>query len=558
MEDRIIRTCKALPAAAVIAALLIPAPAQALARSSNAARTYLEARAAAIDGNHTRSAQLLARLVDGSVANETVTKQALSQAINAGDMKLALRLVRGLPAAETPIEARMLQVGEALRSKNEERALALLQDRSEAGDLGFVRPFVQAWTAADASDQSRALAALNGVSNANLLAALAPENRALILLKFRRTAEAQPLVDQVLKSAGGRESRLRFAFADAYLAAGDQARAAAVLKPLGAAGGRSADRVLQGKSSGIAIDNSRRAFAEMLTVLAAELNRLRNEKMPIALSQVAHYAAPESSAASVMLGLMLARRDRVDEALAALRSVPGDDPLSPQARDAEARALIGADRQAEALQVAQRAISSGNVGVSDYARLGDVLANMKRHEEAAAAYARAFQYVAHGTPEERWPLLLLQASALEEANRWPETRQLLGQALALAPDEPLILNFLGYAKLERGEDLDAAEAMIRKASALAPDDASITDSLGWAVYKRGRTKEAIEILTRAAKGDPTQAEIHEHLGDALYKAGNKFEARYAWSAALVTAEDEVAARLRAKIETGLTPATAAP
>jgi Flp pilus assembly protein TadD len=238
--------------------------------------------------------------------------------------------------------------------------------------------------------------------------------------------------------------------------------------------------------------------------------------------------------------------------------VPAGDSLSLQARDAEVRALISAKRQAEALQVAQRAVSADGGGVSDYARLGDVLANMDRHEEAAAAYGRAFQFVAQGSPEERWPLLLLQASALEEANRWPETRQLLGQALALAPDEPLILNFLGYAKLERGEDLDTAEAMIRKASALAPDDASITDSLGWAVYKRGRTKEAIEILTRAAKSDPTQAEIHEHLGDALYKAGNKFEARYAWSAALVTAEDEVASRLKAKIESGLTPTTAAP
>ena len=558
MEDRIIRTCKSLPAVAAVAALLLPTPALALARSSNAARTYLEARASAIDGNHSRAAQLLARLVDTSAANQTVTKQALSQAISAGDMKLALRLVRGLPAAETPIEARMLQVAEALRSNDGARALALLQDRSEAGDLGFVRPFVQAWTAADDNDQERALAALNGISSGNLLAALAPENRALILLKFRRTAEAQPLVDQVLKTAAGRESRLRFAFASAYLSAGDRARAAAVLNGLGTGLGRSGDRVLQGKPGGVAIDNSRRAFAEMLIVLAAELNRLRNEKMPIALSQVARYAAPESSASSVMLGLMLARRDRVDDALVALRSVPAGDPLSLQARDAEVRALISVERQAEALQIAQRAVSAESAGVSDYARLGDVLANMDRHEEAAAAYGRAFQFVAQGSPEERWPLLLLQASALEEANRWPETRQLLGQALALAPDEPLILNFLGYAKLERGEDLDAAEAMIRKASALAPDDASITDSLGWAVYKRGRTKEAIELLTRAAKGDPTQAEIHEHLGDALYKAGNKFEARYAWSAALVTAEDEVASRLKAKIESGLTPATAAP
>lgn len=518
----------------------------------------MEARAAAIDGNHARSAQLLAQLVDGSVANQTVTKQALSQAISAGDMKLALRLVKTLKSADTPIEARMLQVAEALRSSNSGRAVAFLQKPSEAGDLGFVRPFVEAWAAADSNDLQGALTALNGISSNNLLAALAPEHRALILLKFRRTAEAQPLVDQVLKTAAGREYRLRYAFADAYLEAGDRARAAATLQGLGVAASKSGERVLQGKSGGIAIDNGRRAFAELLIVLAAELNRLRNETMPIALSQVARYAAPESSAPSVMLGLMLARRDRVGDAVTALRSVPANDPLAPQARDAEVRALISADRDAEALQIAQRAASSNDAGVSDYARLGDVLANAKRFDAAAAAYARASQLVANGTPEERWPLLLLQAGSLEEINRWPETRQLLQQALTLAPDEPVLLNFLGYAKLERGEDLDAAEAMIRKASALAPDDASITDSLGWAVYKRGRTTEAIEILTRAAKGDPTQAEIHEHLGDALYKAGNKFEARYAWSAALITAEDDVASRLKAKIDTGLTPATAAP
>jgi len=126
------------------------------------------------------------------------------------------------------------------------------------------------------------------------------------------------------------------------------------------------------------------------------------------------------------------------------------------------------------------------------------------------------------------------------------------------PDQPLILNFLGYAKLERGEDLDAAEAMIRKASALAPEDASITDSLGWALFKRGRYADAIETLERAAAKDPDQPEIHEHLGDALYSIGRRYEARFAWNAALISAEDDVAARIRLKIAAGLTPATAAP
>lgn len=501
---------------------------------------------------------MFAELVDTRAGSPAIAKEAVSQAISAGDMKLALRLVKGLRAEDTPVEARLLQVGDALRANDSGRALALLRERSEAGDLGFVMPFVQAWAAADARNQVQALAALDGVASGNLLAGLAPEHRALILLKFGRTVEAQPYVDQALKIAGGRAPRLRLALADAYLTAGDKARAAAIVRGLDTELGLAEERVLQGKPGGIRIDNGRRAYSEVLIVLAAELNRLRNEKVPVALSQVARYTAPDNSAASVMLGLMLGRRDRMNDAIAVLRSVPTSDPLSAQARDAEVRALLGSDRAAEALRIAQSSASGSDAGVSDFARLGDVLANMKRNDEAAAAYGRALQRVGANSAGERWPLLLLQASALEEANRWPETRQLLTQALTIAPNEPVLLNFLGYAKLERGEDLDTAEAMIRKASSLAPDDASITDSLGWAVYKRGRTKEAIEILTRAAKGDPTQAEIHEHLGDALYKAGNKFEARYAWSAALVTAEDDVAARLKVKLETGLTPTTAAP
>jgi Flp pilus assembly protein TadD len=184
---------------------------------------------------------------------------------------------------------------------------------------------------------------------------------------------------------------------------------------------------------------------------------------------------------------------------------------------------------------------------------------MDRHNEAADAYGRAIALAnAQGQRSELWSLQLLRANALEEADRWPEAKAALQQGLALSPDQPLLLNFLGYAKLERGEDMAAAEAMIRKASDLAPDDASITDSLGWAQFKRGKVDEAIETLQRAAEKDPDQAEIQEHLGDALFKSGRRFEARFAWNAALVTAEDEVATRVKAKLASGLTSANAAP
>ena len=172
---------------------------------------------------------------------------------------------------------------------------------------------------------------------------------------------------------------------------------------------------------------------------------------------------------------------------------------------------------------------------------------------------RAIQALsAAASSDEPWTLRLFRASALEESGKWEEAKAEIAAALRDKPDNPLLLNFLGYGKLERGEDLDSAEAMVRKASALRPDDASITDSLGWAEFKRGRVAEAIATLERAAEADPSQAEIQEHLGDALYTAGRRFEARFAWRAALVTAEAEDKSRLQAKLDVGLTPATAAP
>src|SRR5205085_5592201 len=244
-------------------------------------------------------------------------------------------------------------------------------------------------------------------------------------------------------------------------------------------------------------------------------------------------------------------RGRTDEALTAFRAVRNGDLLAGQARDAEARALTDSKRFDQALALASNAAGQPGADSADYSRLGDVLAAMKRYRGSAAAYQRSLELLPADAADDRWSLLLLKASANEEADHWPEAKRDLETALKLAPEQPLILNFLGYAKLERGEDMDNAEAMIRKASALSPDDASITDSLGWAQYKRGRIPEAIETLQRAAAADPSQAEIREHLGDALYDAGRRFEARFAWEAALVTAEGDMAARLKSKLAAGL-------
>jgi tetratricopeptide (TPR) repeat protein len=150
------------------------------------------------------------------------------------------------------------------------------------------------------------------------------------------------------------------------------------------------------------------------------------------------------------------------------------------------------------------------------------------------------------------------AAALTQAGQWTEGKAALEQAQKLAPNQAVVLNYLGYSQLERRENLAEAERLIREASKLQPDDPSITDSLGWAHYVRGDYPKAVELLERAARGQPADAAINEHLGDAYYSAGRRFEARYAWQAALTYAEGDVASRLKAKIDAGLTPSLAAP
>jgi tetratricopeptide (TPR) repeat protein len=318
-------------------------------------------------------------------------------------------------------------------------------------------------------------------------------------------------------------------------------------------------RISAGRSSGQAIDSLPQAFSEVITAFAADLTRLQRGTAPIGLVQVARYANPQSSSTAALLALLLASQDRTDEALAVLRSVPANDALISQVRDVQTRILSDGKRLNEAYQVAATATAASGADATDFSRLGDVLQSMKRHPQAADAYGRAITLAqARDQKSLLWTLLLLRASALEDADRWPEARSALQQGLVIAPEQPLLLNFMGYGQLERGENLDAAEAMIRKASELAPDDASITDSLGWAQYKRGKVGEAIRTLQKAAEKDPDQAEIQEHLGDALFISGRRYEARFAWNAALVTAEDDIARRVKAKLVTGLTPANAAP
>ncbi len=551
----ITRTCSVL-ALALLGAASASASSRADLLSTSTAATFVGARAAELSGDPRRAALLYASLAAADPEDRTIANRAIGQAIEAGDTALALRLIAASKSTELAVDARLLLAADRLASGKTRDALLALRGEGQPGDLAFLAPLVDAW---DQRKVERSLERLAQVPAGSAAYAYLAEHRALLLLRARRVADADPFVAAALRNAGGREARLRIALADAYHRAGDRARAQAVLAGRDPALAVARRRLDVGQSPGEGIRTPAEAYSELLTALAIDLNRAEVRSLPIAMVQTARLAAPRNPAAPVLLGILLSEAGRLDDALAVLRSIEGGQPFATQARDAEVRALTRAGKLQEALARAQVFVSDPNPTSGDWARLGDVLDEMDRYGEAAEAFGRALALNEGGSAgPEPWQLHLLRGAMLERADRWPEAKLSLLTAQRLAPRNPLVLNYLGYAQLERGENLEGAEALIAQAHQLAPEDTSITDSLGWAQFKRGRIEEAIATLQRAAAGDPSETEIHEHLGDALYTAGRKFEARHAWRAALVTAEDDVKARLEAKIGSGLNQQNAAP
>jgi len=184
---------------------------------------------------------------------------------------------------------------------------------------------------------------------------------------------------------------------------------------------------------------------------------------------------------------------------------------------------------------------------ADAARtLGDFLRIDERYREAVAAYNTAQKRLEGGAD---WRLYYSRGIALERAKQWQRAESDFLKALELEPDQPLVLNYLGYSWIEQGLNLERAKKMIEKAVLQRPQDGYIADSLGWALYRLGNYPEAVIHLERAVALEPGDPVINDHLGDAYWLAGRRNEARFQWKRSLTQEPDaDVEAITRDKLQ----------
>lgn len=184
--------------------------------------------------------------------------------------------------------------------------------------------------------------------------------------------------------------------------------------------------------------------------------------------------------------------------------------------------------------------------------LGNIMRSRKRYADAVPYYDQALALITK--PERRhWVYYYARGTCYERLKNWNAAEVDLEKALSLYPDQPLILNYLGYSWVDQGRNLKEGMAHIEKAVSLKPDDGYIVDSLGWAHYMQGNYKDAVRYLERAVELKPDDPVLNDHLGDALWRVGREREARFQWDQALsLKPEPEDEAKIRKKLETGLT------
>lgn len=276
-----------------------------------------------------------------------------------------------------------------------------------------------------------------------------------------------------------------------------------------------------------------------------------SSSLPLLYARASHAIDAEHTDALILAGQLLIQTDQFSLAAEAFAEVPEGDPQYVEAQLGRADALFDDDREDVAVD-ALRALATDHADLATVqAALGDALRRTGACDEAVDAYTAALDQI-DITQGRAWFLYYSRGICHESLGDFAASEADFRQALVLNPDQPNVLNNLGYSLVEQRRNLDEALGMIERAVAGQPDSGYIVDSLGWVLYRLGRFEEAVAPMERAVALLPNDPIVNDHLGDVYWMVGREREARFQWHRALsFEPVEEEALRIRRKLEVGL-------
>ncbi|MGD0190736.1 MAG: tetratricopeptide repeat protein [Rhizomicrobium sp.] len=518
---------------------------------------YLSARLAASNHDMADAARLYRASLETAPDNADLLNQAFFYSAAAGDVDGAAALAKRVLSLQPDNRAARLTIAVSdMKQGDFAAARSQLAESAKGPFTTLTLSLLDLWAAEASGNEKDVEADLKGITSQGGTDTLANFHRALIFDLQGRNSEAESAYLAALGS-GPASPRIAEAYGRFLERAGrtQDARAFyekmmsdAATSPIAADG---LSRLDAGTKPDRLISSPAQGAAEGLFGIAASLSDESSADVAILYLRLSLFLSPDLDLAKVLLADRFETLNKFGDAVAVYRTMGHSSPYwaASSVQSALDQSRLG--KNDDAITELRTIVQSNPDDLTAWTALGDAYRGGEKFSEAADAYDHAVRLLSSDQSKD-WAVYYARAMAEDQSKHWSAAELDLQHALKLNPEQPQVLNFLGYSWVDQGRNLPEALAMLEKARALSPFDGYIVDSVGWAYYRLGRYDEAAKALQNAVLLVPGDSTINEHLGDAYWKVGRKLDARFQWSHALAFGpEPAQKAELEKKLQSGL-------
>jgi tetratricopeptide (TPR) repeat protein len=474
-----------------------------------------------------------------------------------GDMEEAIKLAERLVAVDRNHRLDRLVLGvRALKQKQYATAKTNLQQSIRGPITDLAGTLLAAWAQYGANDSRGAIEAIDKLQGAEWYALFKDLHSGMMLDLAGNRKEAGKRFERAYKLDNS-ALRLVEAYGSWLSRNGNRDEAVKVFQSFDAQLPRhplivdAMANVKSGKQISPLADTPQAGGAEVLYGLGAALGRRGGEDLGLVYLQLALYLAPNQPLALLALADLYEQIKNANLAIKFYERVPQTSPLRRNAEIQLAVNLDTLDRTDEAKKRLTKLIAEQPANTEAIMALGNIQRGRKEFSECADVYSKGVATIS--TPERpHWLIYYFRGICNERAKKWSAAESDLKTALKLYPDQPHVLNYLGYSWIDQGVNLDEGMRMIRRAVEQRADDGYIVDSLGWAYFRMGDYENAVKYLEQAVELKPEDPTINDHLGDAYWRVGRRLEATFQWAHARdLKPEPEDLEKILEKLKSGL-------
>ncbi|QLF69553.1 tetratricopeptide repeat protein [Peteryoungia desertarenae] len=538
-----------------------------LAQIETFAGAFLAARTADTDRDYENAVRFYRKALDFSPNELAIQERLMIALFMNGDFNEGAALAEELKSNRAVERVTSIARGfKAIRDGQYDEALTILKYQGPNDLDRLMNELLIAWTRAGKGEGKEALASIQELDGPSWYKIFTNYNAGVMAAMIGDVDTARKrLTDTVTDRPGGATAPDTFARAVIALATleasvGNKQKALDAISagdelisnyaPFKAL----RDRIEAGEKPEPVVATAAQGAAGVLFSIGGALNREGAEDTVMLYLQLAHALDPQSADTLVLLGGIAESTERLEKAIEFYSMVPVDSPMRRISELQLGLTLAETGKVEEAREHLQGLIAADPNDIRSYLAYGSVLSSAEDYRAMAENYDRAIEIIGPNPNRSHWSVFFQRGIAYERLKEWEKAEPNFHKALELNPDQPQVLNYLGYSWVDMNRNLQEGLEMIKKAVELRPDDGYIVDSLGWAYYRLGRFDDAVRELERAIElraGDPT---INDHLGDAYWRVGRKLEAVYQWKRALASEPEEAEVpKIQNKINNGLPP-----